>query len=111
MAKSMHMGGCIVSKNILNKVAPVRWCFREEGVNAQDNGWRFLSAIDSDDYLNDPGNMAVCDWGTIVEIEPAVQLIFNLPYGAELVLEHEPNGKKAFIDPRNGRRFELPEQM
>ena len=34
-----------------------------------------LSEIDTDEYLADASNMSVCDWGTIIEIEPAVMNI------------------------------------
>ena len=74
MKQSMNMGGSIASKNILEKHGRIKWCFREEGVNAIDNGWRFLSEVDTDDYLQDASNMVVCDWGTLFEIEPAIAL-------------------------------------
>lgn len=51
MKQSMNMGGSIASKNILEKHGRIKWCFREECVNAIDNGWRFLSEVDTDSYL------------------------------------------------------------
>ena len=89
MKQSMNMGGSIASKNILEKHGRIKWCFREEGVNAIDNGWRFLSEVDTDDYLQDASNMAVCDWGTLFEIEPAIAPIFNMPVGTDLTLVYE----------------------
>lgn len=80
MKQSMNMGGSIASKNILEKNGRIKWCFREESVNVIDNGWRFLSEVDTDDYLQDASNMVVCDWGTLFEIEPAIAPIFNLHY-------------------------------
>ena len=81
MKQSMNMGGSIATKNILEKNGRIKWCFREESVNAIDNGWRFLSEVDTDDYLQDASNMVVCDWGTLFEIEPAIAPIFNMPVG------------------------------
>ena len=43
MHSTMNLGGCVVSKNILEKRGRLKWCFREESVNNIDNGWRFLS--------------------------------------------------------------------
>ena len=80
MHSTMNLGGCVVSKNILEKRGRLKWCFREESVNNIDNGWRFLSEIDTDEFLADSKNMVICDWGTIFEIEPAIALIFALKF-------------------------------
>lgn len=93
MKKSMNMGGSVVSKNILQKKGRLKWCFREQSVNNIDNGWRFLSEIDTEDYLADVSNMVVCDWGTIFELEPAIAPIFDMPVGTELTLIDRGQGK------------------
>lgn len=93
MKKSMNMGGSVVSKNILEAKGRLKWCFREQSVNNIDNGWRFLSEIDTEDYLADASNMVVCDWGTIFELEPAIAPIFDMPVGTELTLIHQEQGK------------------
>lgn len=41
--------------------------------------------------------MTICDWNTIVEIEPAVIGIFDMPIGTDITLIYEDN-KKYFID-------------
>lgn len=96
MKKSMNMGGSIVSKNILEHKGKLKWCFREQSVNEIDNGWRFLSEIDTNEFLQQPSSMAICDWGTVFEIEPAIMPIFDMPVGTELTLIYE-NGRKFFI--------------
>ena len=101
MKQSMNMRGSIVSKNILEKKGRIKWCFREESANAIDNGWRFLSEIDTDDYLQDASNMVVCDWGTLFEIEPAIAPIFNMPIGTDLTLMYE-NQRKYFVFTETG---------
>ena len=97
MKKSMNMGGSIVSKNILENKGRIRWVVREEGVNHLDNGWRFLSEIDTDEFLQQPSSMVVCDWGTIFDIEPAIMPIFEMPVGTELTLIYEGD-KRVFVD-------------
>lgn len=104
MHKSMNMGGSIVSRNILEKKGRVKWCFREAGVNNMDNGWRFLSEIDTDIFLSDSKNMVVCDWGTIFEIEPAIAPIFDLPIGTELTLECDGT-QKFFMNSETGEKI------
>ena len=96
MNKGMGLGGSIVSKNILEHKGNLKWCIKESPVNELDNGWRFLSDIDTDDFLADPSNMLICDWGTVIELEPAVMNIFNMSQGTDITLINE-NGKKYFI--------------
>lgn len=93
----LNLGGCIVSKNILEGKGNIKWCFREKPNNELDNGWRFLSDIDTEEFLSFAENMAVCAWKTIINIEPAVTAIFDLPIGTELVLVYDGNIKR-FVD-------------
>ena len=102
----MHLGGSVVSNHILENKAKLKWVFREDAVDELDNGWRFLSEIDTEEYLSNPENMSVCDWSTIVEIEPAVLLIYDMPIGTELTLIYESE-QRYFIDTNTGRQIEL----
>lgn len=72
-------GGCIVSKRILSGESPVKWMFREKSVNEIDNGWRFFSSMDDDDYVNNVNNLAVCDFNTVANIEPLVLGYYTFP--------------------------------
>lgn len=104
MNKGMGLGGSVVSKNILDRKENLKWCIKESPINRLDNGWRFLSDIDTDEFLENPSNMVICDWGTIMELEPAVMSIFNMPQGTDITLINE-NGKKYFIDTNTGKRL------
>ena len=90
-------GGCIVSKNIVDGKGNLKWLLREEPVDEVDNGWRFLSDIDDDDYINNPDNLLVCDFNTVANIEPAILGIYLLPVGSDLQLVVQ-NGKISFFD-------------
>lgn len=50
----------------------MKWILREKSIDAVDNGWRFFSEIDDDDYINNPVNLVVCDFNTVANIEPAI---------------------------------------
>ena len=100
----MGLGASIVSNNILENKANIKWILRENSVNELDNGWRFLSEIDTEEYLSHAENMSTCDWSTIVEIEPAVLSIFNMPIGTELILIYEGE-KKYFLDSNSGQKL------
>jgi hypothetical protein len=88
-----NAGGSVVSKNILSRKGKLKWCFREQPMNNIDNGWRFLSDIDTDEYLSKSDNMCVCDFNTIANIEPAVLAIYNCKIGTDIELV-EVDGKK-----------------
>ena len=100
----MGLGASIVSNNILKNKANIKWIFREHSVDELDNGWRFLSEIDTEEYLSHVENMSICDWSTIVEIEPAVLSIFNMPIGTELTMIYE-DGRVCFLDTSTGQKL------
>ena len=102
--KGMGLGASIVSNNILENKANIKWKLRESSVNELDNGWRFLSKIDTEEYLSHAENMSICDWSTIVEIEPAVLSIFNMPIGTELTMIYEDE-RVCFLDTITGQKL------
>lgn len=99
-------GGCIVSNNILQKKGHLKWCVREMPYNSVDNGWRFFSDIDTEDYLDNPNNLSVCDFNTVAEIEPAVIAIYDCVIGTEAVLIIA-DGVKRFVDGISGKEIVL----
>lgn len=98
------LGASIVSNNILENKANIKWILRESSVNELDNGWRFLSEIDTEEYLSHAENMSICDWSTIVEIEPALLSIFNMPIGTELTIIYEDE-RLYFLDTITGQKL------
>lgn len=104
-----NSGGSIVSKNVLEQRAPLRWAFREEAVDAVDNGWRFLSAIDDEDYINDPANLTVASFNTVVYIEPAILPILHMPVGTDLTITRDAAGRIVLIDNATGASADIPD--
>lgn len=100
-------GGSIVSRNVLDGKAPIRWAVREEQVNPVDNGWRFLSAIDDDEYLDDPAHMVVVDFNTVVGIEPAVLPLLYLPVGTDITIDRDSDGRISLVDNNTGSSLEF----
>lgn len=101
MIKQSHLGGSVVSKNILEGNGRLKWCLREKPLNEIDNGWRFFSENDTETYLADSANLIICAWETVVNLEPIIESIFDLPVGTELTLCNE-NDNKFFIDTITG---------
>ena len=102
-------GGCVVSNNIINKKGVLKWCVRDESLNPVDNGWRFLSDIDTEDLLRDPANMSIWSFNTVAEIEPAVLLIYDMPMGTDVTLIQE-NGRKFFVYTEIGEQVVFAEK-
>ena len=100
-------GGSLVSRNALDGKAPIRWAFREEQANPVDNGWRFLSAIDDDEFLSDSANLVVVSFDTVVGIEPAVLPLLNLPEGTDVTIERGEDGRITIIDNDSGQPLDL----
>lgn len=90
-------GGSVLTKNIIDGKGLLTWMYREESTNQQDNGWRFLSDIDDQEYVNNPENSVVWDFNRIAEIEPAIIALYNYPVGTDVQLVRE-NGKIRFYD-------------
>ena len=102
-------GGCVVSNNIINKKGVLKWCVRDESLNPVDNGWRFLSDIDTEDFLRAPANMSIWSFNTVAEIEPAVLLIYDMPMGTDVTLIQE-NGRKFFVYTEIGEQVVFAEK-
>ena len=101
-----HSGGSIVSRNILEGRARLRWAVRESQANPVDNGWRFFSEIDDDDYLADAKNLEVASFNTVAAIEPAIIPLLHMPVGTDLVLVRD--GRRiVFIDNNTGGPVEI----
>jgi hypothetical protein len=101
-----NAGGCIVSNNILSGQGKLKWLFREEPVNKDDNGWRFFSEVDDDKFINSPENLTVCDFNTVAEIEPAILGIYHFPIGSDMQLIRE-NGEISFSDNKTGKKVNI----
>ena len=78
--------------------------FREESVNPVDNGWRAIGDTDTEEYINTAGNNMVVDFDRLVEIEPAVLAIYDMPVGTDLEFFDDNTGKY-FIDSNTGKRL------
>ncbi len=63
-----------------------------------------MSVIDTEEYLSHVENMSICDWSTIVELEPAVLSIFNMPIGKELTVIYEDE-RLYFLDTITGQKL------
>lgn len=99
-------GGTIVTKSILDGTSRLKWMFRQESEHG--NGWVAFGDADSQEYVDDAKNMAIVDFNTLANIEPAVVNIFYMPVGSDLEFRSDKTGKY-FVDTRTGK--EIREQV
>lgn len=99
-------GASIISTSILTGRSDLTWLVRDEPTAPTDNGWRFLSDADDEEFLADPANLAVVSFDRVALIEPAVRRVYSLPVGSDLQLVVE-GGLRRFFDNVSGREVDL----
>ena len=99
-----NVGSCIITKSLLNGETKLRWLFREEPLNNIDTGWIAFGNKDNDDYVNNPKNLAVVDLNTLINIEPTILNVYEMPIGTDLIFINE-NGDKYFIDAKTNEQI------
>ena len=84
----LNLGACMVSNNILTGAGQLRWCYRHEPYRGADvdNGWEFLSDIDTEEFLDIAENWSIISFDQMAVIEPCVVKIFDFPPGTDLVV-------------------------
>ena len=81
-------GACIASDKITVDGAPVRFMYREPAVHDADSGWRFLSGLESETYMQDASNHAFYDCNTIANFDRTIVPYLDAPVGS--VFEKPP---------------------
>ena len=99
-----NAGSCIVTKSILNGETKFRWLFREKPLNNIDTGWMAFGDSDNDDYVNDPKNLTVVDLNTLINIEPTILNVYEMPIGTDLIFIEE-DGDKYFINAKTNEQI------
>jgi hypothetical protein len=64
------MGYVIVSNRVMVDGQRVHYLYREIADKKDDSGWRIFSGDESQEYVDDPKNMAMYNAATILEKEP-----------------------------------------
>lgn len=94
--------GCIVSKSILSGTSKLKWFFRE--YSEFGNGWIAFGDKDTQEYIDNPKNMAIVDFNTLIDIEPITFNVFYMPVGTDLEFHSDKSGKY-FIDTNTGKEI------
>lgn len=74
-------GSCIASDHITVDGMPVMYMYREEPSLDHDSGWRFFSAQETQEYVDDPSHLAFYDINTIANYDPSIIPLLDSPIG------------------------------
>lgn len=96
-------GASVASRNVLTGAGRLRWLERRASRDPADNGWRFLSDADSDEFLSDPSNLEIVDYNRVCAIEPAIIPLLDWPVGSRLRIDRTPLGALSIVDESTGR--------
>jgi hypothetical protein len=77
------LGSCIASDLITVAGSPVGYMYREAPDGPVDSGWRFLAGSETQDFLDDPGNLELYDVNTIANYDPSILPHLNAPIGSQ----------------------------
>lgn len=75
-------GACFATDLITCEGRKVAFMYRQQPDFDSDSGWRFFSGHESDEYVNNPDNVAVHDVNTIANYDPDIVPLLHAPLGA-----------------------------
>jgi hypothetical protein len=65
-------GACIATDMIMIDGRPVAFMYREAPDHDSDSGWRFLSGLETDEYMDNPDNHGIYDVNTVANYDPDI---------------------------------------
>ncbi len=72
----------MVSRSITDDGEPVRFMYREEAMRDEDSGWRMMSGLETDEYLDDADNIVRVPLTAFAELDPRVAELLDSPIGS-----------------------------
>jgi hypothetical protein len=77
-----NVGGCFATDMITVHGHKVGFMYREEPEFDADSGWRFLAGNESQEYLDDPTNLAIYAVNTIANHDADIIPYLHAPIGS-----------------------------
>ena len=78
-------GSCFATDEITVKGRKVGYMYKEKPDNQTDSGWRFMAGDETEEYMNDPENMAIYDVNTIANYDQAILPLLDSPVGSAFI--------------------------
>ncbi|MCK9324305.1 MAG: DUF2185 domain-containing protein [Bacteroidales bacterium] len=77
-------GYSMVSNKITVDGLPVGYMYREECMDPEDSGWRFLSGTEDEAYLDNPDNSKALSVNVVANYDPTIIPYLKSKIGTEL---------------------------
>ena len=75
-------GTCFATDMIVVRGKRVGFMYREAPDNDDDSGWRFMSGLEDQDYMDNPDNLGLYDVNTVANHDPTIIPLLGEPIGA-----------------------------
>ena len=93
-----NLGVCFATDLITVEGEQVGYMYRERPDNEIDSGWRFLAGTESEEYINNPDNLAIYDVNTIANYDPEIVPYLDAPIGSAFERESD-SGQFVEVEP------------
>jgi hypothetical protein len=89
---------CFVTQRILSDGAKVGYLYREEPDNENDSGWRIAAGDESDEYMDDPDNIAFVSLGRVLSKDDSFIDLLDAPGGASFARDPQTGAFVSMMD-------------
>jgi hypothetical protein len=80
---------CFVSRYVLNDGKPTGYIYREDPDSEDDSGWRITANEESDEYMEEPSNVAYVSLGAVLNTDDSFVDLLDSPAGSAFIRDPE----------------------
>jgi hypothetical protein len=84
-----NFGYVFATKMLIEGKRKVRFMYREKPDESADSGWRFFCGDEDQAYTDTPGNIAIYDINTVLDIDGSVKPYLDADSGAAFEREDD----------------------
>jgi len=92
-------GSCFATDRITVDGERVGYMYREASTDRFDSGWRFFAGDESQEYVDNPQNLAIYSVNTIVNYDPEITAFLDEPPGSAWARDATGKFQEARISP------------
>lgn len=78
---------CFATRRIMNDGQRIGYLYREEPDRDEDSGWRFMCGDESQEYMDDSGNISLVSLGAVLREDDGILELLEAPVGAAFELD------------------------
>lgn len=81
-ASDRYLARCFVTHKVLHDGAGIGYLYREEPEYEDDSGWRIMAGDETEDYMDDSGNIHWVSLGAVLRADDGFVDLLDAPVGA-----------------------------